>query len=272
MDLTIPASQFKYPELLEELLESDIAYFRAAAKSDLVQGFQISHMPGLESLAAGCVVHRISQHGGCHQSPCLQAVEQRILALACNHARFYQRHPDDELESWFRENGYRPAREIALLNTYDDPGFYEINDENIQLRPVRTKRDWALKLSLHQDIPKGPDGHHSQAEKWLQLERKKCAAGYMEPFLIFSQDRVCGAVSYAPGSRIGRLKNIVIHPRWQRNDIGAQAARLIARMARERGMTAAGCFAMEDGPALNMYRKAGYVLVAQQTEWFKRLR
>jgi len=271
MDFTISPSQFNYPGLLEELLESDTAYFRAAAECELVQGFQISHMPGLESLAAACVAHRILKPGGRIQAQCLQAVEQRFLALTCNHARFYQQHPDDELESWFRENGYRPTREIALLNTYDDPGFCEINDGNIQLRPVLTEHDWTLKLSIHQDIPNGPDGHFSPAEEWLQLERRKCAAGYMEPFLIFREDMACGAVNYAPGSQIGRLKNIVIHPCWQRKDIGAQAARLIAYMARERGMSAAGCFAMEDGQALSMYKKAGYFPVTVQTEWHKHL-
>jgi len=272
MDLTISSSHFQYPELLEELLESDTAYFRAAAECEQVQGFQISHMPGLETLAAACVVHRISKQDNGDLAQCLQAVEQRILALACHHARFYQQYPDDELEDWFRKNGYRPAREIALLNTYDAPGFHKPNDSSIQLRPVRTEHDWTLKLSLHQEIQNGPDGHASRAEKWLEMERKKCDAGYMEPFLIFREDMACGAVNYAPGPRLGRLKNIVIHPRWRRNDLGAQAARLIARIARERGMTAAGCFALEDGQALNMYKKAGYAPAILQTEWYKCLK
>ena len=272
MDLSIPSSDFKYPELLEELLESDAAYFRAAAQCENVEGFRISHMPGLESLAAACVVHRISKHDNCDQPQWLQAVEQRILALACRHGRFYQQHTDAELENQLRDNGYRPVREIALLNTYDNPGFHEKNDDSIQLRPVRTERDWSLKLSLHQEIPKGPDGHISRAETWLQMERMKCAAGYMEPFLIFSEDTACGAVNYAPGSRIGRLKNIVIHPRWQRKNIGAHAARLIANIAKDRGMAAAGCFALEDGRALNMYRKAGYAPATVQTEWYKLLK
>ena len=272
MDLTISSSHFIYPELLEELLESDAAYFRAAAECENVQGFRISHMPGLESLAAACVVHKISRHGGYDHPQWLQAVEQRVQALACRHARFYLQHPDDELENQLRDNGYRPVREIALLNTYENPDFLKQNNDGIKLKPVLTERDWSLKLSLHQEIPKGPDGHVSRAETWLQMERMKCAAGYMEPYLIFSGDTACGAVNYAPESRIGRLKNIVIHPRWQRRSIGAQAARLIANIAKDRGMAAAGCFALEDGQALNMYRKAGYTPATQQTEWYKLLK
>ena len=47
---------------------------------------------------------------------------------------------------------------------------------------------------------------------------------------------------------------------------------VFARIARERGMTAAGCFALEDGQALNMYKKAGYAPAILQTEWYKCLK
>ena len=258
--------------MLEELLESDVAYFRAAAECEEVLGFRISHMPGLDALAAACVVHQISMPLGDKLPQWLQVLEHRISLLGCGHARFYQQRPDADLEKQFRKNGYRPAQEISLLNTFEDKGLRDDSDALVQLRPVRTEGDWSLKLKLHQAISYDPDGHVSAAETWLQMEQQKCAAGYMEPFLIVREDVVCGAVNYAPGGRIGRLKNIVVHPNWRREGIGVQAARIIANIARERDMVAAGCFAMEDGPALNMYRSAGYFPVTQQTEWYKRLK
>ena len=265
------STEFECPELLQELLESDVAYFHAAAECEDLLGFRISHMPGLESLAAGCVAHKISKHGGPGHPQWLKVLEQRLSMLGCGHARFYQQYPDSELEKQFVQNGYRRTEEIALLNTFKDLVSRDPDDEQIHMLPVRSERDWGLKLSLHQEVSHAPDGHVSQAETWLQLERQKSDVGYMEPFLIFCQETVCGAVNYSPGSKIGRLKNLVIHPRWRRKGIGVQAAKFIARTAAERGKAAAGCFALEDGQALNLYKSAGYFPVTRQTEWYKDL-
>lgn len=93
----------------------------------------------------------------------------------------------------------------------------------------------------------------------------------MEPLLIYYQDQVCGSVNLALSDRLGRLKNLVIHPRWRRRGIGVEAARLIACLARDRGKVAAGCFAINDEPSLDLYKSAGYVPVTSQIEWFKTL-
>ena len=272
MTLATTLTQSEYPDLLEDLLESDVAYFRAAAACEDVLGLRISYMPGLESLAAACVVHQISAPPGDKLPQWLQVLEHRISILGFGHARFYQQRPDAQLEKQFRKNGYRPAQEIALLNTFEDKSLTGDGDTKVRLQPVLTEGDWSLKLKLHQAISHDPDGHVSLAETWLQMEQQKCDAGYMEPYLIFREEVVCGAVNYAPGGRIGRLKNIVVHPRWRHKGIAVQAARIIAHMAKERDMVAAGCFAMEDGPAINMYRNAGYFPVTCQTEWYKCLK
>ena len=266
------SSHIENPELIEELLESDAAYFRAAAECEELLGFRISHMPGLESLAAACVVHKIANTDDGARAKWIPALENRISGLGYEHARFYQQYPDAEMEKQFRQSGYRPAEEIALLNTFRKLPPAGSGAATAELRPVRSEQDWSLKLALHREIPQGPDGHLSGAETWVRMERRKCAAGYMEPFLIVQGGEVCGAVNFAPGSRIGRLKNIVIHPRWQRKGMGVQAASLIARLAKDRGKKVAGCFAMSQGHAVKMYRKAGYFPVARQTEWYKNLK
>ena len=141
----------------------------------------------------------------------------------------------------------------------------------VHLRTVRSERDWSLKLSLHRDVRRGPDGHSVDADQWVQMERLKCEAGYMEAYLIHLDDQPCGAVNFSPSARLGRLKNLVVHPHWRRRGIGVEAAREIIRLASQRGLAAAGVFALEHGPSLKLYRDAGYLPVVRQVEWYRRL-
>jgi len=108
-----------------------------------------------------------------------------------------------------------------------------------------------------------------QAVDWDKMEKHKCSAGYMEPYLVFYQNQLCGAVSFAPGRQLGRLKNLVIHPNWRRLGIGVEIAKFVSRYSNERGLQAAGCFALESGPATRLYSSAGYIPVTYQVEWYR---
>lgn len=269
--MAFETSLLESQELIEELLDSDAAYFRAAAESEHLAGFRILHMPGIISLAAACVAYRATQPGEQLRPGWVATLEKRISDLGYTHARFYQRKPDPDMQEHLGRNGYRPAGEIAMMNTFRRLAKPGEDRSDVVLHQVCTEQDWVHKVELHRRIPSGPDGHASAAETWVEMERRKCDAGYMEPYLIVRGDEVCGAVNFAPGERIGRLKNIVIHPDWRRKGIGEEGARLIAQMAKDRGKMVAGCFAMKDGKAVNMYRGAGYVPVAEQTEWYREL-
>jgi len=262
-DLTVDAAGFA-----RELLKSDADYFRAAAFHEHIEGCELLHMPGLSSLAAGCVVLT----GGAESRDALDAVEVRLAELNCGHARFYQQQPDDELEQELVKRGYHRAEEIGMLHLFGDAGCQQAPSSRVQLRPVESERDWALKLSLHHDLRRGPDGHSSAADLWVQLERRKCEAGYMEPFLIYSEDLPCGAVNFAASLRLGRLKNLVVHPRWRRRGIGVAAAREIIRLAGQRGLPAAGVFALDQGPSQKLYQDAGYAPIVRQVEWWRKLK
>jgi GNAT superfamily N-acetyltransferase len=251
-----------------DLLKSDADYFRAAACREQIDGCELLHMPGLTSLAAGCVVLT----GGAESHDALDAVEARLAELDCGHARLYQQQPDDELEEELVKRGYQRAEEIGMLHVIGDVGCQQAPSSRVQLRPVESETDWALKRSLYSDIRRGPDGHSADADLWVQLERCKCEAGYMEPFLIYSEDLPCGAVSFAAAPRLGRLKNLVVHPRWRRRGIGLEAARAIIRLAGQRGLPAAGVFALEKGPSQTLYQDAGYAPFVRQIEWWRKLK
>lgn len=257
--------------LVRELLDSDAAYFRAAAHCARLPGCEMVHMPGLESLAAGCLVQSLTPALHLDSPFWLKALEEKIICLGSKHARFYQQCPNHELEQCFLENGYRRTEEVALLNMFESAGSFVDEPVKVTLRAVRSEKDWAIKLALHQEITEGPDGHRSPAGQWLDMERQKCAAGYMHPFLIYCGNDACGSFNLSLGKQLGRLKNLVVHPGWRRRGVGVQAVRLIARLAQEHGMAATGCFAIDDGPSLELYQIAGYLPVARQIEWYKSL-
>ena len=263
---------FDLPQLSLELLKSDADYFRAAAQCQAFAGFELVHMPGLQSLAAGCVVLAVAGQGNFDLRDSFAAFEARLAELGCRHARVYQQHPDEQQALLLRERGYQPAEEIGLLRVFDQRRASRMKASEVRLVPLQSERDWSLKRLLHRDIPQGPDGHACTAGDWVQLERRKCAAGFMEPFLVYAGETPCGAVSLSLGHGFGRLKNLVVHPDWQRRGVGVQAARLVAELARQRGMTAVGCFALKHGWSLKLYQNAGYRPVVKQIEWYREFR
>jgi GNAT superfamily N-acetyltransferase len=256
-------------ELVQELLDSDAKYFQTSARQEELAACNIVHMPGMQTTAVGCVVLIGRNHA---LSKCLESVEQRLEELTCSHARFYQQYPDETLESLFLEKGYQRAEEIAMLHSLNGDQIDLQLFSKVRLQPVKTNADWSQKLRLHRANPSGPDGHEYRAETWVEMEQRKCAAGYMHPFLVRNQDEICGAVNFAPSKSLGRLKNLVIDQDWRRRGIGVHAARLIAARARELGKRAAGCFATVGGNAVNLYKAAGYFPVTRQIEWYRKLR
>jgi ribosomal protein S18 acetylase RimI-like enzyme len=255
-------------ELILELFLSDANYFRTCARMERSMGCEIVQMRGLESLAAGCLVQGL-EHRSCDSHATLVALENRLQELGCTRARFYQQFPDPGLEAQFSLLGYRRVEEIALLNTSFDGAALTREEGEVTLVAVNSEVDWSKKLLLHDAVKEDPDGHASAAKDWVEMERYKSDAGYMQPYLIYCQGEVSGAVNLSLSQNLGRLKNLVIHPDWRRRGVGVKAARLIAGLARHHGKSAAGCFAIDNEPSLNLYKSAGYVPVSRQIEWLK---
>jgi len=255
--------------LINELFESDTLYFEAGAVCVEVDGAIIANMPGLENLAAGCVVQRIDmQIVSTDPEAWLDNIELHLKKLAIHRARIYIQSHNDIVSTALRNRGYRPVDEVALLLHTNSR---HIQDKSVTLRPILDQEGWDERLSVYRCIERGPDGHVSPPEQWIEMEITKCNTGYMLPYLIYKNEDVCGAVNLAVHQHLVRLKNMVIHPDFRRKNCGASAAGLFSDLAKQYGKFAAGCYAIENQASLPMYKKAGYLPVGKQTEWLKEI-
>jgi GNAT superfamily N-acetyltransferase len=259
--------------LASELLESDRSYFESAAVLELAGGATIARVPGLERVSAGCVVHRVDP-AALPRDPLrwVELVEQQLLGHGCRRARFYLtgRHP--ALEAALLARGYRPQEETGYLLVVDDSPMAPRPEGPIaELRPVTSADDWAAKLALHRLAGAGPDGHDSDPEAWVELERIRAAAGWMRPFFIVSRGAICGVIALSSGESLLRLKNMVVHPSWRRMGIATAVLHRARAIAWREGWAAVGAFAPTGDPTEQLYRNTGYEAVARQTEWMRPL-
>ena len=255
--------------LVDDLLNSDASYFEAAAKIERVRGATIAHMDGLEALAAGCVVQRIDPANITGSATgWLDDVERRLRHLGIHHARLYLHRKAPDLEAALTRMGYTAREEIIMLRSSPDPANRQTE---ASLREIKTEADWAAKLALHKRMAIGPDGHPAPAELWVDMERRKCEAGYMTPYLLVIDDEVIGAANAAVCGSVLRLKNLVVVPQHRRRGMGYVLAGLLADLAAPAGKTASGVFVVAGAPFAKMYTGTGFETVAHQTEWSKDL-
>jgi GNAT superfamily N-acetyltransferase len=257
--------------LASELLESDRAYFESTAVLEQAGGATIARVPGLERVSAGCVVHRVDP-SVLPRDPArwIELIEQRLLGHGCRRARFYLtgRHP--ALEAALLARGYRPQDEVGYVLAMDGRPIAARPEAPVaELRPVTSADDWAAKIAVHRLSGTGPDGHDSDPEAWVELERLRVTAGWMRPFFIVSRGAICGVVSLSSGESLLRLKNLVVHPSWRRMGIGTAVLHRARAIAWREGWSGVGAFALAGDPSDELYRGAGYEAVARQTEWMR---
>jgi GNAT superfamily N-acetyltransferase len=247
-----------------DLLESDARYFECAAEVQDLDGASLARMPGLEHVAAACVVHRVEPAGLPDDAEAwLDGIERRLGEIGCPRPRVYLQRAVPVLERALRRRGYRPRDELAMLAAA--PG--SARPGGVSLCPIRTEEEWRAKLALHAACPLGPDGHDTAAEEWVEMERRKSETGALEPYLIAAGDAACGTLAVMECGALVRLKNIVMDPSRRRRGIAAQAIRCVLAMAAERGKLAVGCFAIAGEAGERLYRRCGFRRAGRQTEW-----
>lgn len=252
----------------QQLLESDCRYFEAGAIKKTEMGADIVYMPGLESLAAGCVIQRLQPAQiTCSWHDWLTHLENQLSALGISACRLYLSQTPAALATVLQHHGYQAQVETALMSDPLEPR----PRPDLILSPVETAHHWRQKLKIHQASIDGPDGHSNRPEDWLAMEQQKCQAGVMNSYLICDQGHICGTVSTMDMGQWLRLKNLVIHPQWRRQGIGKRTVEALKHLAWSSGKQRLGCFALAGGAGERVYQRAHLTILTQQTEWYKPL-
>jgi GNAT superfamily N-acetyltransferase len=261
-----------------DLVASDSQYFDAGARRYSTGAADLSHLVGFENLGAGCVVHRVRE-AEIPGEPrrWVRHVEQAITRLGGVQSRWYLDESDVELARVLAELGYRARVELGYVLDADPRPPRIVSGrplaiaESVALRAITTPAEWTAKLRIHRHAAAGLDGYAVTPEQWVAMERRKCTAGYMRPYLIERGGRVAGAVNVAICGSILRMKNLIITPEHRRQGVATRFAAGLAQMAATMKCDAAGCFAIVGEIGAQVYPGAGYREVIRQVEWVKPL-
>lgn len=255
-------------EWSRDLLESDRRYFEAGAESIPIEAATIARMRGAELLAAGCVVQRVAVAEIPERADAwLAEVETRLQSLGSPRARIYLDQPAPGLEAALARSGYRSRVEIGFVRAGDPAQPAPI----VELAQADDEHGWSARRKIMERCRLGPDGHQADPDLWVDLERRKCRAGYLRPYLISGGGGVVGATCVATCGSLLRLKNLFVDPDCRRRGVATAAAIRAARLAEQESHAATGCFAVEGGPGVAVYTPAGFVDVTRQTEWVREL-
>lgn len=251
-----------------DLLESDRRYFEADAEMISLEGATIALLRGAESLAAGCVVHRIDAPGTSARADAwVTEVESRLRTLRCPRSRIYLDQPAPSLEAALAQRGYRSRVELGFVCT----AASEETESIVEIAPADGEHGWSARREIMERCRLGPDGHQVDPDLWVAMERRKCRTGYMLPYLIVAKGEVVGAACLANCGSILRLKNLFVDPEYRRRGVATATASSFARFAERTARLAIGCFAVEGEPGVAVYTLAGYDEVTRQTEWVRDL-
>lgn len=257
-------------QMINSLLESDRIYFETDAKIEILSGATISSMTGLTNIPAGCVVHRIDPDNEKESwDEWLDIIEKRLKQLGTRYFRFYLDNSIPELEKVLLKRNYRSQVEVGLINEMLTVDKF-CKDLPVTLRLVLNENDWQHKLELHSEKETGSDGHITDSQAWVELERRKCATGVMNLYFICVGDEIYGTVGSIKVNGLLRLKNLMIHSSCRKKGIGTAAVQALRNIAIESNMEAFGCFALIYSNGQKTYESAGLSVVAQQTEWIKK--
>ena len=256
-------------QMIDSLMESDRLYFETDAKIEVFSGATIASMTGLTNIPAGCVVHRIdADYVKESWDEWLDNIEGRLRQLGSLYFRFYLENTIPDLEKVLLKRGYHSQIEVGLLDEILSFDKF-CKDLPVTLRLVLDDDDWQHKLELHSKKETGSDGHITDSQAWVELERRKCATGVMNLYFICVGDKIFGTVGSIKVNGLLRLKNLMVHSSKRKSGIGKAAVQALRNIAIESDMKALGCFALIYSTGQKTYESAGLSVVGEQTEWIK---
>jgi GNAT superfamily N-acetyltransferase len=243
------------------LIESDRSYFVAGAQCRQFRGGAVYWMPGLQHLGAGCIVEPA---GSLPPGDFAEAASEAVAALGSPLVRFYCAEAPNRGPEWARA-GLLPAVELALARR-PRPFMRDLTC-SIDVRPVMTAADWAMKEQLATSSGRRPDGRVVSASDWTALERRKSEAGYAQFYIAELEGVPCATFGLADCGPLLRLKNLAVHPDFQRRGIARAILDFALRHADAHDFAWFGVFALQDGPSGDLYPSCGFEPICALTEW-----
>ncbi len=251
---------------LQALYDSEYRYFQLGAVSERLPGAVLYHLPGLLDLPAGCVAFLTRPPADPPRMlDVLAALQARVQALGAPLLRIYDHSGDPLAAGVLQAQGYRASCEVALLTQVRGCTA----NECLHLHPVTHLSDWQKKLRIHRSDCQAPDGHEVDGRRWVEMERQKSRSGELRLYIASRGKRAVGAVGALQSGSVLRLKNIVVAREFRKQGVGFAMVRSMLDLAFRQGHGTAALFAADQGPALSMYKRAGFVPAGQQIEWVK---
>ena len=251
--------------LINDALETEFTYFALGAEVREFDGFRLAWMPGLASIPAGAVITHFESAMIAHAGGgWLDSVERSFVDVGATMARVYSPAREEQADLLLTAAGHTVREELVFAGSLGD------DQSDISLWPLARPSDWQRKLLFHCQAQSSPDGHDNAAERWVELERRKVAAG-MDCYLAESEGEIVAAIGAVWGRRLLRFKNLVVHPQCRRESIGSSVLRKLAELGRQRGIRNQIAFAVRGEAGEALYRSLGMTVIGSHFEWSKPL-
>lgn len=248
--------------LARALVDSDRRYFELGAIVEPVAGARLAWMAGLADLQAACVVLGAEAwRDAAEARRSMATLESAVLAAGGTRVRLYLERTAPEVARALLDLGFRSRLERGLVLP---PGLRAPLE--VSLQRVADEDDWSRKAILHRESPDATDGHPTDADRWVEMERRKARTGVFVPWLIRLEGTVAGTAATMAQGRLLRLKNLLVHRDLRLRGIATAAIAAFGRMA-ERGERSFGFFGVEGTAGEAVYRSCGMRPVVEWTEW-----
>lgn len=252
--------------LTDIAIESDCLYFEMAAEKQALTGGELVWMPGLESLSSASVVQRIDH--SLMPDQCISEAESFCLQHNISTIRLYLKVQDPRWSKILTQFGFISRSEyIMIADQRLMDGWSDL--EAIELHPVSNESDWRERYRMLSDSENAPDGYAIEADKYIEMEKRKSATGQLSFYLARDSDGIAvGSVGLMHVGSIRRIKNLLVRPDVRQKGVATRMITQIRRNFPGEDIQLAA-LAVDHPVRGSVYDRLGFINAATYFEWRK---